>query len=232
MECWTAKVKSSLNLNWITLHPSPNTPVISSVKSNVLLWWGLFRAGVVHGITCAPFPWSSMSHYRCRVCVSLPVCYMYLQVGFCLVGESHKGLSGSHLVVCTSSVLCCWHCVLNSVLAILSWSICMIKDLQKSCCAKVGTSVPLFWQDCQTSLQLQAAPVKWLFPVLNVFTKNNLRALAEQVTAVTGTTVTGQLKKLQLPQCAAWHCTREFAGLINSYLYSVLLVLLFILASW
>lgn len=200
-ECWTATVKSSLNLNWITFHPSPNTLVLSSAKSDVLLWWGLFWAGVVRGTACAPFSLSYKPHFRCSVYVSLPVCYMYVQVGFCFVGESCKGLSGSHLLSCVLLTLCFKQCALHSLLIKSAW----LRTCKRTAVAKVGLSVPLFCQDCQTSLQLQAAPVVWLFPVLNVFSKNNLWALAEEVTAVTGTTVTGWLKKLRLPQCLRLH---------------------------
>lgn len=86
------------------------------------------------------------------------------------------------LVTCTSSMPCCWHCLCfqHSVLYILSLSN-QSKELKTSCCAVLGASVPWFWQASQCSLQLQAAPVVWLFSVLSVvFSKNNLWALAEQ----------------------------------------------------
>lgn len=46
----------------------------------------------------------------------LLVCYMYVQVGFCFVGESCKGLSGSHLLSCVLLTLCFKQCALHSLL--------------------------------------------------------------------------------------------------------------------
>lgn len=129
------------------------------------------------GVTSAPLPSSYMPCYMDSVCVCVSVS-VFVQVWFCPLGESGKGLCEAHLLSYAPAPCCAADTVRVFSTVCFTFSpdqICMIKELETSHRAMLGTLVPQFWQDSQSSLQLQAAPVVWLFLVLNVvFSKNNL----------------------------------------------------------
>lgn len=94
--------------------------------------------------------------------VSTSLFCVFVQAWFCPLGESHKGLSEDRLLshapaLCRAADTAC---VFSTVCLTFSPDqICVIKELETSRCAMLGTLVPQFWQDSQSSLQLQAAPV-------------------------------------------------------------------------
>lgn len=87
---------------------------------------------------------------------------VFVQVWFCPLGESGKGLSEARLLSYAPAPCCAADTVRVFSTVCFTFSldqICMIKELETSRRAMLGTLVPQFWQDSQSSLQLQAAPV-------------------------------------------------------------------------
>jgi len=105
----------------------------------------LLTSTVSVSVSCAPFPWSCVPCCVDSVCLSVPV---FVQAWFCLLEKSHKGLSGAHLLS-SAPALCRAAdtvCVFSTVCFTFSADqICMIKELEASHCAILGTSLSQFW---------------------------------------------------------------------------------------
>lgn len=143
-------------------------------------FWAGFASTVLSGASCAPSPvpyafgWGVCS----CACVLRGSALWERVVRDVLMPVS--GRTRQRCAVLPTPLVFAAPCALPSPLIKSAW-------LRSWKTAAVLRWEPRCWRDSRSLLQLRAAPVVWLFPVLNVvFSKNNLWALAEQVTTVPG----------------------------------------------